>query len=300
MRARGIIAGCLGAVALALGTQPALAIELLTGTLKKVSDTGTLTLGYRESAVPFSFKDSSGHPVGYAMDLCLDVADDVAKEIGRSDLTIRYEPIHPEDRLTAVTSGRIDIECGSSTANAERRKVVAFSPVTYLSATKLLVRRGAQVASYRDLGGRTVAVVAGTTNETVMRGLLARLNIPATIVPAKDYDEAFAMLRDGRADAVGSDDVLLYGMIANAGPEGSAFTVLPDKLSFEPYGLMFRKDDAQFASLVSATFERLAESRELRWLYERWFLKRLPNGERLNIPMSDELRTNFQVIGLQD
>lgn len=300
MRTGGIIAGCLGAVALTLAAAPASAIEVLTGTLKKASDTGSLTLGYRESAVPFSFTDATGHPIGYAMDLCLEVADAVAKEIGRRDLTLRYEPIHPEDRIAAVTSGRIDIECGSSTANAERRKVVAFSPVTYLSATKLLIRRGAPVASYRDLGGRTVAVVAGTTNETVLRGLVARLNIPATILPAKDYDAAFAMLREGRADALGSDDVLLYGLIAKAGPEGNAFTVLPDKLSFEPYGLMFRKDDAQFAGLVSATFERLAESRELRWLYERWFLKRLPNGERLNIPMSDELRTNFQVIGLQE
>lgn len=300
MRARSIIAGCLGALVIAGGPCSALAGDVLTGTLKKISDSGTVTLGYRESAVPFSFKDSTGHPVGYAMDICLDIVDAIGKELGRSDIAVRYEPLRSEDRIPAVTSDRVDLECGSTTANAERRKLVAFSPVTYFSATKLLVRRGSPVTSYRELGGHTVAVTAGTTNETVLRALLARFNIAATIMVGKDPAESFAMVKDGRADALGSDDVLLYGMIANAGPEGAAFTVLPDKLSFEPYGLMFRKDDPAFATLISATFERLAETRELRWLYERWFLKRLPNGERLNIPMSDELHTNFQVIGLQD
>jgi glutamate/aspartate transport system substrate-binding protein len=228
------------------------------------------------------------------------VVDDIGREIGRKDLKVVYEPVTSETRIAAVTSGRIDLECGSTTANAERRKTVSFSPVTYFSATKLLVKRGTPVGSFRDLAGRTVAVTAGTTNEGVLRALFARLGIPVTLVTGHDHAESFAMVRDGRADALGLDDVLLYGLIAAAGPDGSAYTVLPDKLSFEPYGLMFRKDDVQFAGLVTATFQRLAESRELRWIYERWFLKRLPTGIRLNVPMSDELHTNFQVIGLQD
>ena len=300
MRIKGIVIACVGAFALAAASGPAAAIDVLTGTLKKISDTGTVTIGYRESSLPFSFKDGTGQPIGYAIDLCLDVVDDIGKEIGRSDLTVRYEPVTPETRIPAVTSGKIDIECGSTTANAERRKAVAFSPVTYFSATKLLVKRGSPVLSYRDLAGRTVVVTAGTTNEAAVRALLARLNISATVVTGKDHAESFAMVKDGRAEALGLDDVLLYGLVAGAGPDGAGYTVLADKLSFEPYGLMFRKDDPQFAGLVTATFERLAESRELRWVYERWFLKRLPNGERLNVPMSDELKTNFQVIGLQD
>jgi glutamate/aspartate transport system substrate-binding protein len=156
------------------------------------------------------------------------------------------------------------------------------------------------VKSYRDLADRKVAVTAGTTNEGALRNLFAQLKIPATIVTGRDHAESFAMVKDGRADALGLDDVLLYGLLAGAGPDGAGFVVLPDKLSFEPYGLMFRKDDPDFAGVVAGTFGRIAESRELRWLYEKWFLKRLPNGERLNVPMSDELRTNFQVIGLQD
>jgi glutamate/aspartate transport system substrate-binding protein len=300
MPARGFTAFCLAALA-ALGlATPAPAIEVLSGTLKKVRESGAITLGYRESSLPFSFLDATGRPVGYAIDLCLDVVDDVAKEVGLPNLAVRYEPVTSESRIPALVSGKIDLECGSTTANSERRRQVGFSPVTYFSATKLLVRRDSPVKSYRDLADRKVAVTAGTTNEGALRNLFAQLKIPATIVTGRDHAESFAMVKDGRADALGLDDVLLYGLLAGAGPDGAGFVVLPDKLSFEPYGLMFRKDDPDFAGVVAGTFGRIAESRELRWLYEKWFLKRLPNGERLNVPMSDELRTNFQVIGLQD
>ncbi|GJE15986.1 amino acid ABC transporter substrate-binding protein [Methylobacterium marchantiae] len=300
MRMTGMRVAAAVALLAASTIHPAAAIDVLTGTLKKIGETGAVTLGYRENSLPFSSRDGKGQPVGYAIDLCLEVVDAIGKEIGRNDLTVRYELVTPETRIGAVTSGKVDLECGSTTANAERRKQVAFSPVTYFSATKLLVKRGSAITSYRDLVGKTVAVTVGTTNEAALRALMARLNMATTIVTGHDHAESFAMVKDGRADALGLDDVLLYGLIAGAGTEGASYTVLADKLSFEPYGLMFRKDDGQFAGVVTATFERLAESRELRWIYERWFLKRLPNGERLNVPMSDELRTNFQVIGLPD
>lgn len=300
MRRHPLLAAFLAGLVLCASAMPSRAVEVLTGTLKAIAERGTVRLGYRESSLPFSFKDSAGRPVGYALDLCLEIVDDIGKELGRSDLKVAYEPVTSETRIEAVTSGRIDLECGSTTANAERRRLVAFSPVTYFSATKLLVKRGTPVTSYRDLAGRTVAVTAGTTNEGVLRALFARLSIPATLITGHDHAESFALVKDGRAEALGLDDVLLYGLIAAAGSDGASYTVLPDKLSFEPYGLMFRREDAPFAGLVTGTFQRLAESRELRWIYERWFLKRLPNGLRLNVPMSDELRTNFQVIGLQD
>ena len=290
---------------------PAAAIEELNGTLKAIAQKGAVTIGYRTSSLPFSFVEGAtaddaappradAHPIGYAIDLCQEIVDDIAREIGRKDIRILYAPVTSASRFEALTSGKIDLECGSTTANAERRQTVAFSPVTYISATKLLVKKGSPIASYRDLGGKKVVVTAGTTNEGAVRSQLARLKIQAEILTGRDHADSFAMVRDGRADALALDDVLLYGLIAGAGADGANYTVLADKLSFEPYGIMFRKNDPEFASLVSATFARLAESRELRWTYEKWFLKRLPNGERLNVPMSDELRTNFQVIGLQD
>ena len=167
-------------------------------------------------------------------------------------------------------------------------QAVAFSPVDYISATQLLVQRGSGLASYRDLGGKTVVVTAGTTNEKAVRDVLARLQDRRE---GGDRARSRRLLRDGESRArptpSRTDDVLLYGLIATDAQGGANYTVLPDKLSYEPYGIMFRKDDPELAGIVAQTFTRLAESRALRWTYERWFLKRLPNGERLDIPMSE-------------
>ncbi|KNY23232.1 amino acid ABC transporter substrate-binding protein [Methylobacterium sp. ARG-1] len=301
MRCGSVLAGVL-ALALAGVPRPAAAIEVLTGTLKRVAERGEIVLGYRESSVPFSFvegkhRDGSPRVIGYAIDLCGEIADDIQAAIGRK-VTIRFEPVTAETRILALTSGKIDLECGSTTANAERRRSVAFSPVDYISATQLLVKKGSGIASYRDLGGKTVVVTAGTTNEKAVRDLLAKLKIQVQIVTAPDHAASYAMVKAGQAEAFATDDVLLYGLIATDSQDGANYTVLPDKLSYEPYGIMFRKDDPELAGIVTQTFTRLAESRELRWTYERWFLKRLPNGERLDIPMSNDLRTSFQLMGL--
>lgn len=287
------------ALALLVHPRPARAVEVLTGALKAIAARGEVVIGYREASIPFSFLDR-GRPVGYVIDLCGEIVDEIGRATGRSDLRVRYERVTPESRIEAVTSGGIDLECGSTTANAERRRSVAFSPVTFVSATTLMVPRASGIRSYRDLDGRKVVVTAGTTNEAALRSLVAKLKLRTEILTAPDHAASFAMLKAGQADAFATDDVLLYGLIADAGADGERFTVLPDKLSFEPYGIMFRKDDPDLAAAVSAAFTRLAETRELRWIYERWFLKRLPNGERLNVPMSSELRTSFQLIGLED
>ncbi|MEA1833620.1 amino acid ABC transporter substrate-binding protein [Methylobacterium durans] len=289
-----------GALALVLQAAPAAAIEVLTGTLKKAAETGEVVIGHRSSSVPFSYTEKDGRPVGYAIDLCQEIVDDIAKATGREGLRIRYVPVTAEGRIPAVTSGRVDLECGSTTTNAERRRSVAFSPITFISATKLLVKRDSGVRSYRDLGGRRVVVTSGTTNEPALRAMLAKSGIAAEILTARDHAESFGLVKDGRADAFATDDVLLYGLKAGEGAAGSAYTVLPEKLSFEPYAIMFRRDDPDLAGLISDTFRRLAASRELRWTYDKWFLKRLPNGERLDIPMSEDLRTSFLAMGLPD
>ena len=297
---RTLLCGALLMAALAPG--PASAIEVLTGMLRKAAETGEVVVGYRLSSVPFSFVEKVGqsdHPMGYAIDLCQEIVDDIGKATGR-DLTIRYAPVTSESRIPAVTSGQVDLECGSTTTNAERRKSVAFSPIDFISATKLLVKRDAGFAAPQDLAGKRIVVTAGTTNEAAVRDMLARARIGAQILTGKDHAESFAMVKDGRADAFATDDVLLYGLKANEGADGARYTVLPEKLSFEPYAIMFRKDDPALASLITGTFQRLAETRELRWTYEKWFAKRLPNGSRLDIPMSDDLKTSFLVMGLQD
>ncbi|MER2267355.1 amino acid ABC transporter substrate-binding protein [Methylobacterium oxalidis] len=300
MPSRSALAFALGAVSLALSAGPVAAIEVLTGTLRKAAETGEVVVGYRASSVPFSYVEKAGRPIGYAIDLCQEIVDDIAKATGRTALRIRYEPVTSESRIPAVTSGGVDLECGSTTTNAERRRSVAFSPITFISATKLLVKRGSGIRSYRDLGGRKVVVTAGTTNGPALREMLAKSSIQAEVLTGRDHAESFAMVKDGRADAFATDDVLLYGLKAAEGGAGADYTVLPEKLSFEPYAIMYRRDDPDLAALVSDTFRRLAASRELRWTYDKWFLKRLPNGERLDIPMSEDLRTSFLAMGLPD
>jgi glutamate/aspartate transport system substrate-binding protein len=292
------------AVALFTGLSPAGAQDTvqgeLSGTLKKADDSGAVTVGYRESSLPFSYLNQLKQPIGYAIDLCQEIVDDMAHELGRDDLKIDYKPVTSATRFDAVSSGAVDLECGSTTDNLERRKQVDFSPTYYVSATKLLVRRDSPVHSYRDLRGKKVAVTAGTTNADAIRHVFDQLKISAEIVTGRDHAESFSMVKEGKADALALDDVLLYGLIAAEGPKGSDYTVLPENLSYEPYGIMFRKNDPALSSLVQKTFARLAEARELRWLYEKWFLKRLPTGERLNIPMSEELAHSFQILGMAD
>ncbi|GEP05229.1 amino acid ABC transporter substrate-binding protein [Methylobacterium oxalidis] len=300
MPSRSALAFVLAAVSFAFSAAPVAAIEVLTGTLRKAAETGEVVVGYRAGSVPFSYVEKAGRPIGYAIDLCQEIVDDIARATGRTALRIRYEPVTSESRIPAVTSGRVDLECGSTTTNAERRRSVAFSPITFISATKLLVKRDSGIRSYRDLGGRKVVVTAGTTNGPAVREMLAKSNIQAEVLTGRDHAESFAMVKDGRADAFATDDVLLYGLKAAEGSAGADYTVLPEKLSFEPYAIMFRRDDPDLAALVSDTFRRLAASRELRWTYDKWFLKRLPNGERLDIPMSEDLRTGFLAMGLPD
>jgi glutamate/aspartate transport system substrate-binding protein len=275
---------------------PAAAAEgELLGTLKSVREAGAVTLGYREEAVPFSFRNPAGRPVGYSIDLCLEVVNDIAAELGVATLEVRYRPVTAESRIPALVSGEIDLECGSTTANRTREKQVAFSPIIFVAGTKLLVNRDAAIASLRDLRGKTLVVTAGTTNETAVRALDARDKLGITIVTAPDHAASFAKVASGTADAFATDDVLLYGLIASS-PNGRQFKVVGNYLSYEPYGLMFRRDDPAMADIVRSTFHRLAGDRELDRLYDRWFQRRLPSGEVLGIPMSAQLAAIFALL----
>ena len=277
---------------------------LLTGTLRTVRDRGTLLMGVRDSAVPFSFANRGGQPVGFSVDLCLGVAADVAAALNmellpadapawRTGLRAIEVVVAPDARIPGVVSGAIDIECGSTTANAERAKSVAFSPVFFLAGTKLMVAPGTPSAP-ADLAGRTVAVSAGTTNADVMRTLARRHGF--TVAEAPDLPAAFAMLADGRAAAFASDDILLAGMLATA-PGPARFQVAGDYLSYEPYALMFRRDDIPFATLVRDSFARMAREGTLRALYNRWFTARLPTGQTLGLPMSAHLGEMYRALG---
>jgi len=290
--------GAVALITLALAVPGAEAQEL-TGTLKKVKDSKTVTLGYRASSIPFSYLNKAGDPIGYSIDLCNAVVDEISKEFEGVEIGVKYEKVTAETRIPAVRSSEIDLECGSTTANFDRKKEVAFSPIFFIAGTKILVPRSSAIASYRDLRGKTVVVTAGTTNEAAVRAISDKQHLGIKLIIGRDHDESFALLREGKADAFATDDVLLYGLIATT-KGGDQYHVVGDYLSYDPYGLMYRKDDPDFTAIVDRTFSRLAQSRELVQLYNKWFQQRLPTGETLDLPMSPQLEEIFRIEGVPD
>jgi glutamate/aspartate transport system substrate-binding protein len=298
-------------LALLVACAPAWAQDaLLTGTLKTINDRGTILIGVREASIPFSFLNKGRQPIGLSVDLCHDIAADVATTLNvdllepdapawQKGVRIIYVPVASDQRLQKVISGAVDLECGSTTATAERAKTVAFSPVFFLAGTKLMVREDSGIGSYRDLGGRTVAVSAGTTNGDTMKRLGARGSPAFNVVEAPDLPAAYEMLESGKAAAFASDDILLSGMIATQ-PDGKQFHVVGDFLSFEPYAIMLRRDDPDFSDLVKRSFERMATEGKLQALYNRWLTKDLPTGENLNLPISAQLAEMYRVLGEPD
>ncbi len=278
-------------------TVPVSSDDQLTGTLKKVRDSGVITVGYRASSVPFSYVGPNREPIGYSIEICKSIVDAIADTLGKT-VRINWLPVTPDSRMAAITSGEADLECGSTTNNAERRKTVAFSPVIFVAGTKLMVTKGSPIRSFRDLDGKRLAVTAGTTNEKAVAQLATRLKLKIELLRGQDHAESYAMVVDGKADAFATDDVLLYGLIAENHAQ-DRMAVVGDFLSYEAYGIMFRKDDPRMTAIVQATLEEMATSRDLEYTYNHWFMRRLPSGQRINLPMSPQLSEIFQSMSSQ-
>jgi glutamate/aspartate transport system substrate-binding protein len=273
-----------------------LIVAYSSATLKRIDETGVVRVGHRENSPPFAFLDAKRRPIGYSLDLCEIVVDEVAREVGKN-LTVEYRAVTPENRFELVASGAIDLECGSTTNTAERRKVVAFSPTTFVTGTKLLVRRGSGIRSLHDLAGKTIVLTRGTVHEAAIPKIVERQKLPISFVFAADHNESFQMLAAGKADAFANDEVQLFGMLAET-RSGSDFRIVGEFLTYADYALMLRKDDPEFAEVVERAFHRLSGSREIVAIYERWFMKSLPSGVRLNLPMGPHLEEIFRVQGL--
>ena len=304
---RDVDAACRAAMALAACTLLAaapgaaqgtggLVVTYASPTLKRVSETGTLRLGHRTSSPPFAFLDANRKPVGYSLDICEVVVDEISREVGKP-LSVEWRPVTPENRMDLVRSGDIDLECGSTTNSADRRKLVAFSPTIFVTGTKLLVRRGSNIRTLRDLEGKTIVLTRGTVHEVAVPKLAERQKLNIRFIFAADHNESFQALATGKADAFANDDVQLAGMLADT-KSASDFRIAGDFLTYADYALMLRKDDPEFAEVVERAFHKLAGSRDIVAIYERWFTKPLPGGERLNLPMSPHLEEIFRVQGL--
>jgi glutamate/aspartate transport system substrate-binding protein len=269
--------------------------EGLSPTLANIKQTHVVRLGYRESSPPFSFLDQANRPIGYSLELCEAIVDEIGVEVDDANLRIDYVRVTSDDRIAAVVQNKIDLECGSTTANAERGKQVAFSPLMFVAGTKLMVPKASAISAAADLKGKTVVVTKGTTNEQAMHAVDKKLALGLNIVVSPDHEQSYQMLVDGKADAFATDDILLYGLIARHKAQDK-FRVTGDYLSYDPYGIMFRKGEPQLAAVVERTFHKLGSNRDLVPLYNKWFVARLPTGEKLNVAISPQLEEAFQVL----
>ncbi|BAM86360.1 glutamate/aspartate ABC transporter periplasmic protein [Bradyrhizobium oligotrophicum S58] len=279
----------LTAAALCFAGHAAIAEEL-TGTLEKIRSTGILTIGHRESSIPFSYYDKNDKVVGYAMDLCAIVADAVKARLGLAKLEIKLVPITPSLRIPSILSGKIDIGCETMTNNLERQKVVAFSSTFFVAANRFVSKAAARVRTLDDLKGRTVVSTIGSTNLKQISELNAERNLGLTIIAAKDNFEAFRMVETDRAVAHVMDDILLYGTVANSSAPAD-YVVSDEALSVEPYAILLPPDDPAFKRVVDDALTATYRSGEITRIYARWFLGPIPpNGVNLNIPMSTALK----------
>jgi glutamate/aspartate transport system substrate-binding protein len=269
--------------------------EGLSPTLANIKNTHVVRLGYRESSPPFSFLDQANRPIGYSLELCQAIVDEIGVEVDDSDLKIEYVKVTSDDRIAAVVQNKIDLECGSTTANAERGKQVAFSPLIFVAGTKLMVPKASTISAPKDLQGKTVVVTKGTTNEQAIRAVDKKFALGLNIVTSPDHEQSYQRLVDQKADAFATDDILLYGLLARHRSQ-DRFRVTGDYLSYDPYGIMFRKGEPQLAAVVERTFRKLGSNRDLIPLYNKWFVSRLPTGEKLNVAISPQLEEAFKVL----
>jgi glutamate/aspartate transport system substrate-binding protein len=269
--------------------------EGLSPTLANIKKTHVVRLGYRESSPPFSFLDQASRPIGYSLELCEAIVDEIGVEVDDANLRIEYVKVTSDDRIPAVVQNKIDLECGSTTANAERAKQVAFSPLMFVAGTKLMVPKASSISAVADLKGKTVVVTKGTTNEQAMHNVDNKLALGLNIVAAPDHEQSYQMLVDGKADAFATDDILLYGLIVRHKAQ-DRFRVTGEYLSYDPYGIMFRKGEPQLTAVVERTFRKLGSNRDLIPLYNKWFVSRLPTGEKLNVAISPQLEEAFKVL----
>jgi glutamate/aspartate transport system substrate-binding protein len=264
------------------------------GTLKKIKDTGVISLGHRESSIPFSYYDDKQNVVGYSHEFALKVVDAVKKKLGMSDLKVKLTPITSQNRIPLVQNGTVDIECGSTTNNAERQQQVSFSNTIFVIGTRLMTKKDSGVKDWADLKGKTVVTTAGTTSERLLRKMNQDKNMGMNIISAKDHGESFLTLSTGRAVAFMMDDALLAGERAKSNNPND-FVIVGAPQSHEAYGCMIRKNDPEFKKVVDDAIAQVETSGEGDKIYKKWFESPIPpKGLNLNFPESDDIKALFK------
>ena len=278
------------AMLLAVAALPAQADD----TLKKIADSGRISVAYRESSVPFSYIAAAGKPVGFSVELGNAIVDEVRRRTGKANLEVNYVSVTSQNRIPLLVNGTIDLECGSTTNNSTRAKDVSFAINHFYTGTRLLAKKMSRIANYADLAGKTVSSTTGTTNAQVMRKYNTDNGLNMDIVLAKDHSDAMLLVDADRAKAFAMDDILLYGLMATAKNPGE-WEVVGDSLQVEPYACMLRRDDPRFKELVDGVIGAMMKSGEFDRLYTKWFMAPIPpNNINLRLPMAPQLRENLK------
>jgi glutamate/aspartate transport system substrate-binding protein len=285
------IIGLVLAASLAAGPAGA---EELTGTLKKIKETGIINIGYRDSSIPFSYLDDNQKPIGFAIDICSRIVEAVKRELKLDKLTVEFNPVTSSTRIPLLANGTIDLECGSTTNNADRLKQVAFTNTHFLTATRFVSKKSSSLNSIDDLKGKPVVSTSGTTNIKQLTEANAARSLGINIIPAKEHAESFLMVETDRAVAAVLDDILLASFVAGS-KDPAGYVISKDAFSKpEPYGIMLRKDDPAFKKVADAATAALYQSADGQKLYDKWFMAKIPpKGLNLNAPISAELKNAF-------
>ena len=280
-------------VGAALTAAPALAQDL-GGTLKKIKDTGTITIGHRESSIPFSYLDDQQKPIGYALDLCMKIVDAVKSELKMPNLKVELQPVTSSNRIPLLQNGTIDLECGSTTNSVQRQEQVSFGPTYFVINVTAAVKKSSSVNTIADLNGKTVSTTSGTTSVPLIKSYEKTRNVDVKDIYGKDHAESCLLLADDRAVAFIMDDILLAGQIANA-RNPADYRILPESLRQEPYSMMLRKGDAPFKALVDRAVGAVMKSGEIEKIYAKWFTAPIaPKGINLNFPATPAIRDAFK------
>ncbi len=259
-----------GTVVLLLIPLQARAAQPLSGTLKKIKDTGSMVIGYRENSRPFSFLGPDGKPTGYSVDLCQRIATAVQQEVGLPNLEIKYVPVTVDTRVQAVANGTVDLECGSTTISISRQEQVDFTNPTFLDGGGLLVLAGSGIKGIEDLGGKRVTVIPGTTTERALKDAIQRSYQLVSTGTVKDHNEGLSALETGLADAYASDRTILIGLILSS-KDPKRLALAESMFSYEPYGFMLRRGDAPFRLVANRTLARLYRTEQISLIFQKWF-----------------------------
>jgi glutamate/aspartate transport system substrate-binding protein len=267
----------------------------LTGTLKKIKETGSITIGYRESSIPFSYLDDQQKPIGYAIDLCNKIVDTVKADLKMPGLKVNMQPVTSSNRIPLLQNGTIDLECGSTTNSTQRQQQVSFGPSYFVINVTAAVKKSSNINTIADLNGKTVSTTSGTTSVPLIKGYEKSKSTEVKEIYGKDHAEAFLLMADDRASAFIMDDILLAGQIANSKKPADYKILTNESLRQEPYSMMLRKDDPQFKALVDKSIGAVMKSGEINKIYAKWFTSPIPpKNLNMNFPMTAPIQEAFK------